>query len=124
MDMLAVGKELVALCRQGKNLEAIEKLYSPQIISVEASEMQGMSRQATGIDAVRAKNQWWIDNHVIHGGEVVGPMPHGTNKFACLLRYDVTFKVTHQRMTLEEIAVYQVENGKIVHEEFYYSTPE
>ena len=29
-----IGEELVALCQEGKHLEAIEKLYSPNIESV------------------------------------------------------------------------------------------
>ena len=36
MTTMEIGKELVALCRQGKNQEAIDRLYSPNIESVEA----------------------------------------------------------------------------------------
>ena len=36
MTAMEIGKELVALCRQKKNLEAIDKFYSPTVESVEA----------------------------------------------------------------------------------------
>ena len=32
----SVAEELVTLCRAGRNLEAIEQLYSPEIVSVES----------------------------------------------------------------------------------------
>ena len=31
MTTMEIGKELVALCKQGKNQEAIDRLYSPNI---------------------------------------------------------------------------------------------
>ena len=118
-EITAIGAELVKLCQEGKNLEAIDKLYSKDIVSVEAFGREGMEQTHTGIEAVKAKNKWWSENHEVHGGEVRGPFPHG-NRMALLFNYDVTPKHTGQRMTMEEVGLYTVENGKIVKEEFFY----
>jgi hypothetical protein len=44
MTPLEVGKKLVELCNQGKNHEAMETLYAPDIVSVETSRLEGASR--------------------------------------------------------------------------------
>jgi hypothetical protein len=73
-----IGKELAALCKQGKNQEVIDRFYSPSIESVEAVAMPGMGQTRKGIQAVKGKSQWWITNHQIHGGTVEGPLPTAT----------------------------------------------
>lgn len=120
MSATQIGEELVALCKQGKNMDAIEKFYSPNIVSIEACAMPGMEQTQTGIDAIKGKSTWWVENHEVHGGEVSGPFPHG-NRFAVLFKFDVTPKHTGKRMTMEEIGLYTVEEDKIVKEEFFYA---
>jgi hypothetical protein len=75
MSTLKIGHELVALCREGRNLEALDRLFSPDIESVEAADTPGIGRVQKGIAAVKAKNEWWLANHEIHSGEVTGPFP-------------------------------------------------
>ncbi len=116
----AVAQELVALCRAGRNLEAIDKLYSPKIVSVESMSSAEQPAEKTGIDAIRAKNQWWVDNHDVHDARTNGPFV-GENQFAVQYDYDVTVKATGARMQMTEMALYTVEDGKIVHEHFYYN---
>lgn len=72
---IEIAQQLAHLCREGKNFEAIEKLYSPDIVSIEASAMEGLPQEMKGIDAITGKNQWWFENHEVHGGEVAGPFP-------------------------------------------------
>jgi len=120
MTAMEIGKELAALCRQGKNQEAIDRFYSPTVESTEPCAMPGMDRIQKGIQAIKGKNQWWVDNHQIHGGTVEGPYPHG-DRFILYFKYDVTPKQTGQRMTIDETGLYTVENGKIAKEEFFYS---
>ena len=122
MSVMEIGKDIVALCQQGKNIEAIEKHYSPDIVSVEAFGMPGMDQTQKGIEAIKGKNKWWSENHEVHGGEVRGPFPHG-ERFALLFKYDVTPKHTGQRMTMEEVGLFTVENGKVTKEEFFYAMP-
>ena len=122
MSAMDVGERLVALCREGKNFEAIDELYANDIVSLEASDgPDGVSRTSEGIDAVRGKGQWWYDNHEIHGASVEGPWPNGDDRFAAIFEYDVTFKPANQRFTMREVAVYTVQDGKVTREEFFYS---
>jgi|GWRWMinimDraft_15_1066023.scaffolds.fasta_scaffold11912_1 hypothetical protein len=120
MTTMDIGKEVVALCKQGKNQEAIDRFYSPNIESVEPVAMPGMDQTQTGIQAIKKKNQWWVDNHEIHGGTVDGPYPHG-DRFILHFKYDVTPKHMGKRMTLDETGLYTVHDGKVVKEEFFYS---
>ena len=120
--VMEVGRRLVELCRQMKNLEAVATLYSPRIISIETRGDETMPARMEGIDAIRGKNQWWLDNHEVHGAEADGPWPHG-NRFIVRHRVDVTPKAgpfAGKRMQFDEAALYTVKNGKIVQEEFFY----
>ena len=122
MSTLKIGQELVALCREGRNLEALDRLFSPDIESVEAADAPGIGRMQKGIAAVKAKNEWWLANHEIHSGHVTGPFPNG-DRFIVSFRYEATNKPSGQRMTFEEMALYTVAGGKIVKEEFFYDMP-
>jgi len=126
----AIGQRLVELCKQGQNLDAINDLYADNVVSVEASQMPGgdncpggFARTVEGIDQIRAKNQWWIENHQVHSGSCDGPFPHEPDRFAVVFKYDVTFKPASQRMAMEEVGLYTVADGKIVKEEFFYAMP-
>lgn len=119
---LEVGQELVAICRQGKHLEAIEKLYAPDIVSIEPHPGPNMPAQMRGLKAVRGKGQWWVENHEIHSSSVKGPFPHG-DRFIIFFHFDVTPKagpMKGQRMVMEEAGLYTVKNGKVAQEEFFY----
>ncbi len=118
-----LGQKIVELCRQGKNQEAIDEFYSPNVVSIEAGGPPGMDRTMNGIQAIKAKNQWWVDNHQIHGAEVRGPFPQGNNghQFTVYFKYDVTPKQSGKRMTMEEVGVYTVDKDKVAKEEFFYS---
>lgn len=118
----SVARELVALCREGRNLEAIDKLYSPKIVSVESVGTPELPAEMTGIAAVRGKNQWWLDNNEIHEAKANGPFV-GEDQFAVQYEFDTTFKPTGQRTRMTEMALYTVKDGKIVRERFFYHMP-
>lgn len=117
-----VGQKLVALCKQGKNLDAINTLYSPNVVSIEVHGDEKMPARMQGIDAIRGKNKWWVDNHTVHSGDVQGPYPHG-DRFIVRFNYDITPKagpMAGKRMKMEEAGLYTVKDGKITQEEFFY----
>jgi hypothetical protein len=121
-DTLAVGKKLVELCRQGKFLEAVDTLYSPNIVSIEPIGGPDMPARQEGIKAIREKNEWWMKNHEVHSAEAEGPWPHG-DRFIVRFKLDVTGKggpMAGKRMNLDETALYTVKNGKITEEQFFY----
>jgi ketosteroid isomerase-like protein len=119
-DALQIGTKLVALCQQGKNIEAVEGLYADDVVSIEAAAGPGFDRVANGKAAVLSKNTWWIENHEIHDASVKGPFPHGDDRFAVVFTFDATSRPDQQRTQMEEVAVFQVAKGKIVKEEFFY----
>jgi ketosteroid isomerase-like protein len=118
----AVANELVALCRARRNLDAIAKLYSPKIVSIEPVGSEIMPAEMTGIEAVRQKNEWWFDNNELNSYEVNRPFVGG-DQFAVQYLLDTTFKPTGQRSVMTEMALYTVKDGKIVREQFFYNAP-
>ena len=116
----AIAEELVSFCRAGRNMDAINTLYSPDIVSVESMGNEQMPREMKGLDAIRQKNQWWGENNEVHSANVDGPFV-GDGKFAVYYNYDVTFKPNGKRNKMEEVALYSVGDGKIVREQFFYN---
>ncbi len=120
MSTLDIANKLVDLCRQGKSEEALSALYAEDAVSVEAVAMPGAPQEAKGLAAIKAKGEWWFTNHEVHSASVTGPWPHG-NRFIVGFQFDVTNKPSGQRMKMDEVGLYTVENGKIVREEFFYA---
>jgi len=119
-ESLSVGKKLVEFCKNGDYVNAVEKLYSPEIESFEAMAMPGMPDRLQGLEAIRRKNKEWEDTMDVHSSEIEGPYPLG-DRFAVRFKYDATDRKTNQRMMMDEVAIYTVKNGKIVKEEFFYT---
>jgi len=119
-----IAARLVELCQQGENIAAIKELYSEDIVSEEAVEMPGHPRELKGKEAVIGKTQWWLDNHEIHGADMKGPFFFAPDTFSLWMWLDVTAKhMNNTRMVMEEVCVYTVKDGKIVHEAFHYDMP-
>ena len=117
MSIKDIADDFAALCKAGEFDAAGEKYWSPEVVSIEATE--GDMQKADGIDAVRGKGAWWAENHEIHGFETEGPFLNG-DQFAMIFRMDVTQKQSGQRVKLDEVALYIVKDGKIVEERFLY----
>jgi hypothetical protein len=121
-DTAAVAHELADLCRAGRNLDAIAKFYSPNIVSIEPVGDEQNPAELHGIDAVRGKNEWWYQNYNVNSVDVKGPFM-GDHEFAMFYDFDVTGKATGDRTHMAEMALYQVQDGKIVKEQFFYNVP-
>ncbi len=120
MTTQEVADQLVALCREGKFHDAIDALYAEDIVSVEAGAPPGQSKESVGLAAVKAKGQWWSENHDVHAVTVEGPLVAGSH-FSATFKLDVTFKPAGRRFLMQEIAVYEVKDGKVVYEQFFYN---
>jgi ketosteroid isomerase-like protein len=112
-----LAHDLVALCKEGKFDEAGEKYWAEDVLSVEP---MGDNAESRGKAAAKAKGEWWSGAHEVHGVTVEGPYVHG-DEFAVRFKMDITQKDTGQRLTMDEVALYTVEDGKIAEERFFYS---
>jgi hypothetical protein len=117
---LEIAKKYVALCKEGKNEVILDELFTKDAMSVEAGAPPGMDRTTKGLEGIRAKSKWWRENHTIHKAEVFGPYPHD-DRFAVRFLYDITNTPSNKRMTMDEVGLFTVSNGKIVKEEFFYT---
>jgi ketosteroid isomerase-like protein len=117
---LEIAKKYVALCKEGKNATILDELFVQDTVSVEAGAPPGQERAAKGLEAIRAKSKWWQENHTVHSAEVFGPYPHD-DRFAVRFVYDITHKPSSKRLTMDEVGLFTVSNGKIVKEEFFYT---
>ena len=100
-------------------MDAIQTLYSPDIVSVEATAMPDGTREIKGLDGVLGKSKWWMDNNEVHSAKFEGPLTADAH-FCVRFTYDITNKPSGRRMTMDELGVYHVKDGKIVREEFFY----
>ncbi|PYJ21511.1 MAG: nuclear transport factor 2 family protein [Verrucomicrobia bacterium] len=112
-----VAQKVVVLVRKQAWHEALDALYDKDIVSVEARTMDGSSPETRGIDGVRGKVDWWLENMHVHSFKADGPFV-AHDRFVVQYDADVTDKNSKQRMQLSEVGVYTVKNGKIVREEF------
>ena len=86
MTVKEIAAELVALCRAGKNDEAIARFYAEDIVSTEA---MGPNPVSTGLAAIQAKSEWFKSAMEVHSATVNGPFING-DQFAVEFNYDVT----------------------------------
>jgi hypothetical protein len=120
MTTKEIGQKLVELCKAGNNHEAMQTLYSPDIVSIEAGAPPGQSPEAKGLAACVEKGKQFAQAHEIHSAKIDGPFPNG-DRFTVIFDYDITRRPDNQRFNMKEVALYTVKGDKIVREEFFYS---
>ncbi len=122
MTTQEVADKLVGFCRTGQFDAAMQELYGPNIVSIEPKSAP--MEKVEGFEAVMRKAEFF--NNMVaefHGNEVSDPLV-ADNFFSCRMKMDATFK-EGGRQSMEEICLYQVADGKIVKEEFFYTpTPQ
>ena len=117
MTTQQVANRLVELCRKGQIQEAGAELYADSINSMEPANAPAPS--AKGKKAVGEKGAQFAASIIErHGGSFSDPIVCG-RYFSTAMVLDATFKGMG-RMKLEEICVYEVKDGKIVTEQFFY----
>ena len=118
MNTQEVAERLCQHCRDGTEERGIEELYSQDIVSVEPMAGPGRDPVSKGVDALKEKHTWWAENYEVHGTGVEGPFING-DKFSVIFDIDVSERASGQRWRAKEIALYEVEDGKIVRESFF-----
>ena len=120
MTTTEIAPQLVALCREGRFLDAVKTFYADDIVSVEAVDYQGLGREMHGKEAVLGKNVAWFNDNEVHSASVTGPFV-SPEKFAVWYSFEWTRRASGDRVQFTEVAVYTVVDGKIAHEEFLYA---
>ena len=118
MTTQEIADKLVGYCRTGQFEDAMKELYGPNIVSIEPKGAP--MERVEGMEAVIQKAEFF--NNMVaefHGNEVSDPIV-ADNFFSCRMKMDATFK-EGGRQSMEEICLYQVADGKIVQEEFFYT---
>jgi hypothetical protein len=117
MTTQQVANRLVELCRKGDVQKAGDELYADTIVSVEPDHAP--LKTAKGKPAVQKRGQQFASSiEERHAGSFSDPVVCG-KYFSVAMMLDATFK-GQGRMKLEEVCVYEVKDGKVVFEQFFY----
>jgi hypothetical protein len=113
-----VANRLKELFNENKWAEAQEELFSEDAISIEPDHSPGM-KTVKGLDAIKKKGEDFNNMlEEVHGGYAGDPIVAG-NHIAIAMGLDATYKGMG-RQKMDEICVYEVKDGKIVKEQFFY----
>jgi len=117
MTTQEVADRFFALSQEGKFDQILEELYDDNVTSVEPPGSTWQNVQ--GLDKVKEKAmQWQTKIEEMHGGYTNQPQAAG-NYFVCTMGMDVTIK-GQPRMKMDEVALYEVRDGKIILEQFFF----
>jgi len=117
MTTSEIAERLVALCRQGNFETAHRELFATEAISMEPYATAAFPKETKGLNAILEKGQQFavmIDE--VHSITVSEPLVAGS-AFACAMHLDLTIK-RHGRMSVNELCIYEVKDGKIISEQF------
>lgn len=117
MNTKQIAEKLVEYCNTDNEEKTYSELYSPEIISVESSDSE--FPKCKGMDEIQEKGKWWKENFEVHSLKASRPNV-ADDFFSVTFTMDTTHKPSGNRSTMTELAVYKVEEGKIVYEEFFY----
>lgn len=118
MTTQEIADKFNELAQGGQWDEIQTQFYSDDAVSVEPEHSQGL-QTVNGLDAIREKGKRFGEMvEEMHGGYSNSPIVAGSH-FAVAMGMDVTMKGMG-RTKMDEIAVYEVKDGKIVKEQFFY----
>lgn len=116
MNTQQIAAGIVKLIREGKNKQAKDLLYAENIISIE-----GNGEKLEGIEAIRQKSiAWAAQVSEVHSASVSDPLV-AADHFALNIKMDITYKNGY-RTIMDEIAVYAVNDGKVVFEQYFFKS--
>lgn len=120
MTTQEIATKWAEYCRTGQMDKAQQELYSDDCISLEMEGAQGFPTRVEGIQGINEKGKQWEQMvEEFHGLEIEGPIVAG-NHFTASMKMDITMKGQPRRND-EELALFRVEDGKIVSEQFFYA---
>lgn len=119
MTTQEVANRLVALCREGNYVQVFKELYAEDARSIEPEG--SMMGTVQGLEAFQQKaEQWQGMISEVHSNNVSDPIV-AENFFAVTMATEVTMKGMNERTLMEEVCVYNVVDGKVTSEQFFYT---
>ena len=121
MTTQQVATRYYELAKEQKWMEILNELYGQYIVNKEPEHAaaMGIPTITKGMDAIIAKGEARRKLiEAIHGQTCTEPVVGG-KFFSVAMTRDVTF-IGRPRVNLEEIGVFEVRDGKIVCEQFFY----
>jgi hypothetical protein len=113
-----VANRMNELFKEFKWEQVHQELFAENAVSIEPPGSQGL-QTVEGLAAIKKKGEDF--NNIVeemHGGWVSEPLVGG-NYISFAMGIDATYKGMG-RQKMDEIAVYEVKDGKIVKEQFFY----
>lgn len=121
MTTQEVANRYCELFKQSKPGQIVEEFYSHDIASKEPEHAAslGVATLTNGLDAVKAKGKATAERIAeVHSSFCTEPVVAG-NFFTVAMGREITLKAG-PRLSREEIALFEVKDGKIVMEQFFY----
>ena len=117
MTTQEVAERFFELAQQGNWTKIQDELFSDDAKSIEPEGDDGLP-SVQGIDKIREKGKLF-DQMVqeVHGGYCNEPQVAG-KYFVCTMGLDATMK-GQGRVKMDEVALYEVRDGKIISEQFF-----
>lgn len=118
MTTQEIANKYVEFNRTGQNTKAFDELFADNAVSIEP---KGTPTELTeGLDALRKKSEQFASMvEEVHSMEVSDPIV-ADSFFSCTMKIDATYKGMG-RNQMEEVCLYQIKDGKIVSEQFFYT---
>ncbi len=120
MTTQEVANRFMELSKEGKYDTIQDELYATDCESIEpAHALAAGLANAKGIEAIKEKGKKFNESiEEMHGGYTGDPIVAG-NYFSVAMGMDATMKVAG-RVKMDEICVYEVKDGKISKEQFFF----
>lgn len=118
MSTKEIANRLVELCRTGQWGAAQKELYADNCVSIEPKGSP--AELVEGLEAIIKKGEQFNEMvEKFNSLEVSEPLV-AENFFSITMNLDADFKGMG-RVVMEEVCVYEVVNGKIVKEQFFFT---
>lgn len=118
MTTQEVANRMNELFKENKWMQVQEELYADNCVSIEPPHAPGL-QSVEGLEAIKQKGKMFESMiEEMHGGWHSEPIVAG-NHISFGMGMDCTMKGMG-RMKMDEICVYEVKEGKIVKEQFFF----
>ena len=118
MTTTEIAAKLYELCNQNQFEQAVNELFADDAKSIEPPHSQGL-QTVQGKAAIKAKGDLFQESvEAMHGGYLKEPLVFG-NYIFMEMGMDCTMKGMG-RTEMNELCKYEVKDGKIISEEFFY----